>query len=278
MKVYSAPASTAGVERNHKVAKRIHSASRNRTSRGKVEEQVAVAHNSVVLDLEIDSYRQNTGTWGRVFRVLGDGADNLAITESLHSRLYLGLQNWTTSNSVGQTVRLEERGHYGGQDGSGRDELAVTVADDPSVELTLAEVDEPEDEPPEQTLLSGVIRSAYKAKVPTVHSVGAAASASDNRDKQALLVHILASSASVGVTSVVPLKPESVMHAAAFVEVMIVWSATTSHVAALVAATSAAAEARAANFMAWKWMSSLTCRQLRKFGNEVLHRLPEARG
>ncbi|KAG2773443.1 hypothetical protein JG687_00009635 [Phytophthora cactorum] len=58
MKVYSAPASTAGVERNHKVAKRIHSASRNRTSRGKVEEQVAVAHNSVVLDLEIDSYRQ----------------------------------------------------------------------------------------------------------------------------------------------------------------------------------------------------------------------------
>ncbi|KAE8971370.1 hypothetical protein PR001_g26910 [Phytophthora rubi] len=34
MKVFSAPASTAGVERHHKVAKRIHSAPRNRMTSG----------------------------------------------------------------------------------------------------------------------------------------------------------------------------------------------------------------------------------------------------
>lgn len=160
-------------------------------------------------------------------------------------------------------------------------ELAVMVADEPSVEPTVAEVDDPEDEPPEQTLLSGVIRSAYKAKVPTVHSVGAAARASESSDWQAVLVHILASSASVGVTSVVPEKPESVMQVAASGEVMIVWSAVTSHVAALVAATSAAAEAMTANFMAESGRATWAAG--RKIGSEELHRLAtgqwsEARG
>jgi len=46
IKVYTGPASTAGVERQHKVGKRVHTARRNRTGGGKVERQVAVAHNT----------------------------------------------------------------------------------------------------------------------------------------------------------------------------------------------------------------------------------------
>ncbi|KAG4243136.1 hypothetical protein PC116_g9007 [Phytophthora cactorum] len=54
VKVYTAPGSTAGVERQHKVAKRVHTAVRNCTGGGKVQEQVAVAHNSVVAKLQLD--------------------------------------------------------------------------------------------------------------------------------------------------------------------------------------------------------------------------------
>jgi hypothetical protein len=59
MKVYSVPSSTAGVERNHKVAKRIHTAARNRMSSGKVEQQVAVAHNGVVSSMTLKDERQS---------------------------------------------------------------------------------------------------------------------------------------------------------------------------------------------------------------------------
>lgn len=46
IKVYTGPASTAGVERQHKVGKRVHTSRRNRTGAGKVEQQVAIAHNA----------------------------------------------------------------------------------------------------------------------------------------------------------------------------------------------------------------------------------------
>ncbi|KAE9220734.1 hypothetical protein PF004_g13241 [Phytophthora fragariae] len=57
MKVFSAPASTAGVERHHKVAKRIHSAPRNRMTSGKAEQQIAVAHNAAVADMVLLNHR-----------------------------------------------------------------------------------------------------------------------------------------------------------------------------------------------------------------------------
>ncbi|KAG6949512.1 hypothetical protein JG688_00014586 [Phytophthora aleatoria] len=58
MKVYAAPGSTAGVGRHHKVAKRAHSAARNRAGAGKVEEQDAVVQNAAVAKLELSPERQ----------------------------------------------------------------------------------------------------------------------------------------------------------------------------------------------------------------------------
>lgn len=46
VKIYPDPASTAGVETQHKVGKRVHTARRNRTGGGKVERQDAVAQNT----------------------------------------------------------------------------------------------------------------------------------------------------------------------------------------------------------------------------------------
>lgn len=47
MKVYNTPGSTVRVERNQKVAKRIHTALRNRCGIRKFERQIAVALNTV---------------------------------------------------------------------------------------------------------------------------------------------------------------------------------------------------------------------------------------
>ncbi|KAL3662531.1 hypothetical protein V7S43_012386 [Phytophthora oleae] len=58
MEVYSVPASTAGVKRNHKVAKCIRSAARNRMSSGKVGQQVAVAHNGHIAEMTLREERQ----------------------------------------------------------------------------------------------------------------------------------------------------------------------------------------------------------------------------
>lgn len=55
---YGAPGSTAGVERQHKVAKRVHTAPRNCMGAGKVEEHVAVTHNSAVARLVLSLERQ----------------------------------------------------------------------------------------------------------------------------------------------------------------------------------------------------------------------------
>ncbi|KDO19279.1 hypothetical protein SPRG_15549 [Saprolegnia parasitica CBS 223.65] len=48
VKIFCGPALTAGVERNHKVGANVHTALRNRLGNGKVERQVAVAHNANV--------------------------------------------------------------------------------------------------------------------------------------------------------------------------------------------------------------------------------------
>jgi hypothetical protein len=83
-------------------------------------------------------------------------------------------------------------------------ELVVTVADvlEPAVEPTVAAVaDELAVEPPEQYSVSGVMRSAYSANVPSVHSEGASVSSCESTDWQAVLVHMRAISASVGVAS-----------------------------------------------------------------------------
>ena len=45
-RVYCGPYSSAGVERQHKTYKRVHTLVRNRTEGGKVNRQVAVAYNS----------------------------------------------------------------------------------------------------------------------------------------------------------------------------------------------------------------------------------------
>jgi hypothetical protein len=58
MKVYASPASSAGVERQHKVAKRIHTPTRNRLGPGKVEAQTAIAHNAAVAKFNVATDRQ----------------------------------------------------------------------------------------------------------------------------------------------------------------------------------------------------------------------------
>lgn len=52
MQVYQAPASTSGTERNHKVGKKVHTSVRSRLSAGKVERQLAIAHNGHFLNRE----------------------------------------------------------------------------------------------------------------------------------------------------------------------------------------------------------------------------------
>jgi hypothetical protein len=58
VKVYIAPGSASGVERQHKVGKRVHTARRNRTGSGKVERQVAIAHNASTAKRVLDCTRQ----------------------------------------------------------------------------------------------------------------------------------------------------------------------------------------------------------------------------
>jgi len=53
----------------------------------------------------------------------------------------------------------------------------------------------------EQYSVTGVMRSAYSANVPSVHSEGAIDSSSESTDWQAVLVHMVAISASEGVAS-----------------------------------------------------------------------------
>ena len=55
--VFRAPASTSGVERNHKVNKRVMSSLRCRLGEGRVEKQVSVTHNSGQLKRDTDSKR-----------------------------------------------------------------------------------------------------------------------------------------------------------------------------------------------------------------------------
>lgn len=55
--VYKAPASSAGIERNHKVNKRVHNSRRGRLGDGKVERQVAVAHNTSQLARKLPTKR-----------------------------------------------------------------------------------------------------------------------------------------------------------------------------------------------------------------------------
>ncbi|GMF31545.1 unnamed protein product [Phytophthora fragariaefolia] len=62
VKVYTAPGSTAGVERHHKVARRVHSAARNRIGAGKEEKQVSVVHNAAVAKLKLRTERQRFET------------------------------------------------------------------------------------------------------------------------------------------------------------------------------------------------------------------------
>lgn len=82
-----------------------------------------------------------------------------------------------------------------------------------------------------------------------MHSEGARVWSWVSTDWQAVLVHMMAISASVGVASDVTVYPESEAHVVVSDEVRSVWSDVTSHEAALVAATRAAAVATAANFM-----------------------------
>ena len=58
IQVYKAPASTAGVERQHKVGKRVHTSSRNRSGDGKVERQTAIVHNDSCLARQLGTDRQ----------------------------------------------------------------------------------------------------------------------------------------------------------------------------------------------------------------------------
>lgn len=64
-----------------------------------------------------------------------------------------------------------------------------------------AAVDALEVELPEQCVVTGVIRSAYKANVPTVHSSGNMVVRSDSTVWQAVAEHMISISAVVGVVS-----------------------------------------------------------------------------
>lgn len=66
MQVYMAPASTAGVERNHKTGKRVLCARRSRCGTGKVERQLAIAHNGHFINRERES-RKSTQLRGGGF-------------------------------------------------------------------------------------------------------------------------------------------------------------------------------------------------------------------
>lgn len=57
MQVYMAPASTAGVERNHKTGKNILCARRASCGPGKIERQLAIAHNGHFLNREREARR-----------------------------------------------------------------------------------------------------------------------------------------------------------------------------------------------------------------------------
>jgi hypothetical protein len=57
IKIYTGPASSAGVERHHKVGKRVHTQRRNRTGGGKVERQVAIAHNTATITRQLSMKR-----------------------------------------------------------------------------------------------------------------------------------------------------------------------------------------------------------------------------
>ncbi|KAI0563546.1 hypothetical protein FGB62_37g06 [Gracilaria domingensis] len=58
VKVYKSPASSAGVERNHKIAKRIFTSRRGRTGELKIENQVAVSHNFCMLKKNFRQLRE----------------------------------------------------------------------------------------------------------------------------------------------------------------------------------------------------------------------------
>lgn len=58
IKVFTAPGSTSGVERQHKIGKRVHNATRSRSGNGKVERQVAVGHNCAIAKRSLSSKRQ----------------------------------------------------------------------------------------------------------------------------------------------------------------------------------------------------------------------------
>jgi hypothetical protein len=62
VKIFCGPASAAGVERNHKVSANVHTALRNRMGSGKVERQVAVAHNAQVISRGAPQIRQKLAT------------------------------------------------------------------------------------------------------------------------------------------------------------------------------------------------------------------------
>lgn len=81
--LYRSPASTAGVERNHKVAKRgIHTVARNRLGARKMECQLAVKHNSQLLERDGDAPAKRIGGYERVIAaVASDGHESASDDE-----------------------------------------------------------------------------------------------------------------------------------------------------------------------------------------------------
>lgn len=53
--MYRCAASTAGIERHHKVGKRVLNSGRERMGAGKVEKQVAISHNDMKLDQDVST-------------------------------------------------------------------------------------------------------------------------------------------------------------------------------------------------------------------------------
>lgn len=59
IKVYSAPSSFPGVERQHNVEKRVHYFRHNCTGGSKIEKQIAVVHYSQLASIKLDEKRQS---------------------------------------------------------------------------------------------------------------------------------------------------------------------------------------------------------------------------
>jgi len=138
VKVFCGPGLAAGVERNHKVSANVHTALRNRIGAGKVERQVAVAHNASVANRGTPSVRHEFAkvmakTCGPEAVVFTVAENELHQAERLCAESQVpgqgdvdGLQLLLTPDELLEQEVLQHTLESGLGDGSGMDDLLST--------------------------------------------------------------------------------------------------------------------------------------------------------